>query len=117
MNTQLKKVARLLFFAIAAVFVCAVTYASEVMVEDVKMKNVPGACRVFGKIRNLENHAIKGYVKIKFLDANNDIIKTTKTYVNDLDPVEPGQAGPFDYYTEPENCDDVVGFNVLFKDM
>ena len=106
----------LLFFAGAAVFIC-LAYAGDVKVEDIQAEKVPGACRVFGKIRNLENHAIKGYVKIKFLDGNGDILKTASTYVNDRDPIEPGQAGPFEYYTEPGDCDGAVSFQVLFRDM
>ena len=116
MIARCKMIAWLLCFASTTAFVCA-AYASEVKVEDIQAEKVPGACRISGKIRNLENHAIKGYVKIKFLDANGDIVKTASAFVNDLDPFEPSQASPFEYYIEPENCDGVVGFNVFFKDM
>ena len=116
MIARREMIAWLFCFASAVTFVCT-AYASDVKVEDIQAKKVPGACRVFGKVRNLENHAIKGYVKIKFLDGNGDILKTANTDVNGLDPIKPGQAGPFEYYTEPENCFGVVSFQVLFRDM
>jgi len=93
------------------------SYAGEVRIENVQIdKAHSNAWAVKGMVRNLENHSIEGYVKIKFLNAQGDIVKSALTYVNAGDPLNPGQAGPFEYWTEPENFTGVVNFQVLFRD-
>ena len=91
--------------------------ASEVSVEGLILKKEhSNAWAIAGKIRNLESHSIKGYVKIKFLNSKDDITKTAKTYVNDMDPIEPGQAAPFEYWTSPSNYSGVSNYQIIFVD-
>lgn len=89
--------------------------SSKTKVENVKIKkDNKFAWAVVGMIRNESSSEIKGYVKIKFLNSSGDIVNTTMTRVNDGDSFEPGQAASFDYYTEPDNFDDVTDFDVHF---
>ena len=83
--------------------------------ENIKInKESKYAWSVKGMVRNITSFPIKGYVKIKFLNSNNDIVYTTKTSVNDGDSFSTGQAASFEYYTEPENFDGVINFDVEF---
>jgi len=93
------------------------SYASDVRAENVRIvKEHSNAWAVKGMVRNLENHSIKGYVKIKFLNSQGDILKTANAYVNDGDPLSPGQAGAFEYWTGPKDFQGVVNFQVIYKD-
>lgn len=90
-------------------------FSSKTNVENVKIKkDNENAWTVTGMIRNNSPSNIKGSVKIKFLTSNSDIIHTTKTRVNDGDILKPGQAGVFDYYTEPKNFNGVTDFDIKF---
>ncbi|MFC1567465.1 hypothetical protein ACFL3R_01340 [Thermodesulfobacteriota bacterium] len=94
------------------------SYAGNVEAENVRIvKEHSNAWAVKGMVRNLENHSIKGYVKIKFLNSQGDVLKTAKTYVNDRDPLSPGQAGSFEYWASPSDFQGVVNFQIIFKDM
>ena len=87
----------------------------RVAIEGVKLdKKDSNAWAVVGKVRNLESYKIKGYVKIKFIDSNGDVVKTHSAYVNDLDLLEPGQAGNFEFFASPKDYDGVVNFKVIF---
>ena len=48
------------------------------------------------------------------VDSNGDIVKTYSAFVNGGDPLKPGQAGPFEYWTNPDDFDGVVDFQVIF---
>lgn len=83
--------------------------------ENIKInKENKFAWSVKGMARNISALPIKGYVNIKFLNSNNDIVYTTKTRVNDGDSFSSGQAASFEYYTEPKNFDGVINFDVQF---
>ena len=89
--------------------------SSKFKVEKVKIKeDSKFAWAVVGMIRNESSSDIKGYVKIKFLNSNGDIVYTTKAKVNDGDSFGPGRAASFDYFTEPKNFDGVTDFEVDF---
>ena len=95
----------------------SIAFASEVSVEGLTLKKEhSNAWAIAGKVRNLESSPIKGYVKIKFLDSKGDITKTVKAYVNDMDPIGPGQAGPFEYWTSPSDFSGVSNYQVIFVD-
>lgn len=90
-------------------------YAADISVEDLTLsKKYTETWGVTGKIRNNESSAIRGYVKIKFIDGANDITKTASAYVNGNDPVGPGQAAPFEYWTESTDFKGVENFQVIF---
>jgi len=100
--------------------------ASEVRVENVSIDNTTYYNKYEGRAltwgvrgmgRNMENHPIKGYVKMKFLTSGGDIVKSVSAYVNDGDPINPGQAGSFEYWTNREDFDGVRDFQVIFRDM
>ena len=94
-----------------------IVFASEVSIEGLNLKKeLSNAWAIAGKVRNMESSSIKGYVKIKFLDSEGDITKTVKAYVNDMDPIEPGQAGPFEYWTSPSDFSGVSNYQVIFVD-
>ena len=89
--------------------------SSKVKVENVKIKeDSKFAWAVVGMIRNESSSDLKGYVKIKFLNSNGDIVNTAKAKVNDGDFFSPGQAASFDYFTEPKNFEGVTNFDVDF---
>jgi len=94
-----------------------VVFASDVAVEGLNIKkHDSNTWGIFGKIRNLESHAISGSVKIKFLNANGDITVTHRAKVNDGDPINPGQAGPFKYWDKPSEFTGVSDYQVIFVD-
>ena len=89
--------------------------SSKTKVENVEIKkDNKFAWAVVGMIQNESSSEIKGYVKIKFLNSNGDILNTAKAKVNDGDSFGPGQAANFDYFTEPNNFDGVTDFAVDF---
>lgn len=67
-----------------------------------------------GKVRNLANSDVRGYVSIKFLDSNGNITYSTRTRVNDGDLFTHNQTAPFEYHTQPENFTGVTDFDVEF---
>ena len=88
---------------------------SKTKVENVKIKKEhSNAWAVTGMIRNESSTSIKGAVKIKFLNSKGDVVHSNRAYVNDGDPIKPGQAGNFEYFTDPEKFDDVTDFDVVF---
>jgi hypothetical protein len=88
---------------------------AKVSVENVKMvKEYPNAWTVRGFIRNNDSQSIKGWVKIKFINSNGDIVHSYDAYVNGGDPVKPGQAGSFSYTTDPSDFNDIKEFDILF---
>jgi len=94
---------------------CKIDNSNETSVENVKVqKDNKFAWAVVGSIRNVSDSEINGYVKIKFLTSNGDIVNTAKTKVNDGDSFSSGQAASFEYYTEPSNFDNVTDFDVEF---
>lgn len=91
------------------------TTTIKTKVENVRIeKKYTETWAVSGMIRNIGNTNIKGAVKIKFLNSRGDIIYNTRTYVNDGDPIKPGQAGSFEYFTNSERFDNVTDFDVVF---
>lgn len=84
-------------------------------VENVRIsKDHRNAWAVKGSIRNKASHAIKGAVKIKFVNSKGDIVHSNRAYVNGGDSFEAGQAANFEYFTDPETFNDVVDFKVEF---
>ncbi|WP_421898024.1 hypothetical protein [Marinoscillum sp.] len=84
-------------------------------IEDIKIvKEHSNAWAVRGMVRNISSSSIKGAVKIKFLNSNGDILHSHQAYVNDGDPLNPNQAGAFEYFDDPEEFTNVVDFDVEF---
>ena len=84
-------------------------------VENVRIeKDHSNAWGVKGMIRNVSSANISGAVKIKFINSNGDIVHSTRAYVNDGDPIKPGQAGPFEYFVAPKVFEDLSKFDVEF---
>lgn len=116
---KLNKNAIIIFFTILNIsFFSPTCFASEVRIENVHADKTSSkeTWGVKGKVRNLENHPIKGYVKIKYIDAQGDILQSVNAWVNDGDLVEPGQAAAFEYWDSRKNLEDAVRFQVIFKD-
>lgn len=88
---------------------------NKVGIENVHInKKNKYAWSVEGMVRNKTSSNIKGYVKIKFVNSNGDITYTTMTKVNDGDYFKPSQSANFDYYTEPNNFEGVIDFDIIF---
>lgn len=88
---------------------------ANVSVEDLTVnKSIKNAWCVKGKIRNQESKALKGYVKIKFLDSKGDVLKSAMAPVNGNDSLNPGQAGVFEYFTSPNDFKNVTHYDVIF---
>ena len=88
---------------------------SKVEVENIQIKKeYSNAWAVTGLVRNISSTDIKGAVKVKFLNSNGDVVHNNAAFVNDGDPIRPGQAGNFEYYADPDKFDDVTNFDVLF---
>jgi len=88
---------------------------SKIEVEDVRLvKEYPNAWTVKGMIRNNDSKNIKGWVKIKLVNSKGDIVHSFNAYVNDGDPIEPGQAGFFSYTTTPSDFNDITDYRVIF---
>ncbi len=106
-----------LILAVAMALSCSPAFASKVQVENVRVeKDYSNSWTVAGEVRNLEDHPIKGYVKVKFVNSRGDIVYTSASPVNDEDPLSPGQAGPFACHHDPSKFDGVVRFEVIFID-
>jgi len=89
--------------------------STKTKVENIQIKKEhSNAWAVIGMIRNESSADIKGAVKIKFLNSKGDIVHNTRAKVNDGDPIKPGQAGNFKYFTDPDKFDDVTNFDIKF---
>ncbi len=106
-------------FTFMLITITNIVYASNVGIENVRAnpKIRPGTWCMSGLVRNLENHLIKGLVKIKFLNSRGDIIKSAFAPMNGGEPIAPNQAGLFEYYADAKTYEDIVDYQIIFKDM
>lgn len=82
-------------------------------VSDVKVtKDYPETWSVNGMVRNNLKRPAQIAVKLKFLNANRDIVYSTLATINSFDAVPPGVAAPFHFATDPNKFDGVVDFDV-----
>ena len=109
----------ILLFMLAVSFAATGSYAAEVEIGgfNVDQTTNPSFWAIEGWVRNLEAYPIKGYVEIKFLNANGSIVKSVATAVNDAQPVEPGAVGAFVYRTFSSYFKGVMDFNVFFVEV
>jgi hypothetical protein len=115
MIAQSKLVPVLLCFGLVAAL-ASMVYASEVSVEGATMEYHFGVWVVLGKVRNLEKHPIRGFVKIKFIDANRNIVKSVNAFVTSRDSLAPGQAAPFELWTNFRGSAGELDFEIDFVD-
>jgi len=115
MIAQSKLVPVLLCFGLVAAL-ASMVYASEVSVEGASMKNRLGVWVVVGKVRNLEKHPIRGFVRIKFVDANSNIVKSVNAFVTSRDSLAPGQDAPFELWTNFQGSAGELDFEIDFVD-
>jgi hypothetical protein len=115
MIAQSKLVPVLLCFGLVAAL-ASMVYASEVSVEGATMENRFGVWVVVGKVRNLEKHPIRGFVRIKFIDANRNIVKSVNAFVTSRDSLAPGQAAPFELWTNFRGSAGELDFEIDFVD-
>ena len=114
---------------IIIVVICAVVYLpslfkSENTVKQVTTKYVVenthivkphyNAWGVKGMVRNTSPYPIRGYVHIKFINSNGDIVHDNYAPVNDADPLPSGVGCYFEYFVEPVRFHDVVKFDIKF---
>ena len=110
-----KLVPVLLCFGLVAAL-ASMVYASEVSVEGVTMENQFGVWVVVGKVRNLEKHPIRGFVRIKFIDANSNMVKSVNAFITSLDSLAPSQAAPFELWTNFRGSAGELDFEIDFVD-
>jgi hypothetical protein len=110
-----KLVPVLLWFGLVAAL-ASIVYASEVSVEGATMKNEFGVWVIEGRVRNLEKHPIRGFVRIKFLDANGNIVKSVNAFVTSRDSLAPGQAASFELWTNFTRSTGKLDFEIDFVD-
>lgn len=113
MTMRGKFVLLLLCFGLVAALTSMV-YASEVSIEGATMKDQLGVWVVEGKVRNLEKHPIRGFVRIKFLDANGNIVKLANAFVTSRDSIAPGQAASFELWTNFTGSTGKLDFEIDF---
>jgi hypothetical protein len=109
----------ILLFMLAFSFAANDSYAAEVEIGglNVDQTSNPTFWAIEGSVRNLEIYPIKGYVKIKFLNANGSIVKSVNAAVNDAQPLEAGAVGAFVYQTFSSYFTGVEDFLVVFVEV
>ncbi len=112
---QSKLVPALLCFGLVAALT-SIVYASEVSVEGATMENRFGVWVIVGKVRNLEKHPIRGFVRIKFIDANSNIVKSVNAFITSRDSLAPGQAASFELWTNFPRSAGKLDFEIDFVD-
>ena len=110
-----KLVPVLLCFGLVAAL-ASMVYASEVSVERATMENRFGVWVVAGKVKNLEKHPIRGFVRIKFINANRNIVKSANAFVTSRESLAPGQAAPFELWTNFRDSAGKLDFEIHFVD-
>ncbi len=89
--------------------------STNVTVEDIKVdKQLKDSWTISGKIKNISDKAVKGIVKIKFINSKGDIVHKHKAMVNDGDSIVPGNTANFKYSAKAKKFDDVVDYKVEF---
>ena len=109
----------ILLFMLALSFAAAGSYAAEVEIGELNVDQTsnPSFWAIEGSVRNLEDHDIKGYVRIGFVDSNGTMVKLVFAAVNDAQPVAPGAVGAFKYQTFSSYFRGVEDFNVVFVEV
>ena len=109
----------ILLFMLAVSFAAPGSHAAEVEIGgfNVDQTTNPSFWAIEGWVRNLEAYPIKGYVEIKFLNANGSIVKSVAAAVNDAQPFESGEVGAFTYQTFSSYFKGVDDFNVFFVEV
>jgi hypothetical protein len=109
----------ILLFTLAISFDAIETYAADVEIKNVSVDQTfdSSLWAIKGTVRNLESRPIKGYVKIKFLNANGQIFKSAATAVNDATPLDPNQIGNFLYPAFKSYFTRAVNFQVNFVEV
>ena len=109
----------ILLFMLALSFAGNQSYAAEVEIGDLNVDQTsnPSFWAIEGSVRNLEDHPIKGYVKIRFLNSNGSIVKSAAAAVNDAQPVAPGAVGAFVYQAFSSYFSGVEDFAVVFVEV
>ncbi|MFI8377312.1 hypothetical protein [Leeuwenhoekiella sp. NPDC079379] len=67
-----------------------------------------------GSVRNIANKEIKGYIKVKYLNSENDIIGDAKAHINQGDYFRSGQSVLFKINKDPKELESVEYFDVQF---
>ncbi len=109
----------ILLFMLALSFAAHESYAAEVEIGALNLDQTsnPSFWAIEGSVRNLESHPIKGYVKIKFLNKEGQIVKAVATAVNDGQPISPSGSGAFVYRAFSSHFTGVAGFKVVFVEV
>jgi hypothetical protein len=92
-----RPVITVLLFMPALSFAAIESYAAEFEIKNIYVDQTldTSLWAIKGTAHNLESRPIKGYVKIKFLNAKGQIFKAAAAAVNDSKPLEPDQIGKF----------------------
>jgi hypothetical protein len=89
-----------------------------VEITDVRIhKDYTKSWAVKGMVKNISNKNISGYVKIKFIDSSGNIKGSYSAFVNDRDSFNPNQSAYFEYYTDADDFNGIIDFNVTFYEL
>ena len=109
----------ILLFMLALSFAAHESNAAEVEIGALNLDRTSNTSfwAIEGSVRNLESHDIRGYVDIKFLNNEGQIVKAVATAVNDGQPIAPGESGAFVYRTFSTHFSGIAGFKVVFEEV
>jgi hypothetical protein len=109
----------LFLFTLAISFAAIESYAADVEIKNISVDQTfdTSLWAIKGTVRNMESRPIKGYVKIKFLNAKGQIFKAAATAVNDTNPLDPDQIGKFLYPAFKSYFRRAVNFQVNFVEV
>jgi hypothetical protein len=109
----------LFLFTLAISFAAFESYAADVEIKNINVDQTfdTSLWAIKGTVRNLESRPIKGYVKIKFLNAKGQIFKAAATAVNNANPLDPDQTGNFQYPAFKSYFRRAVNFQVNFVEV
>jgi hypothetical protein len=112
-------ISTLFLFTLAISFAAIESYAADVEIKNISVdqKFDTSLWAIKGTVRNLESRQIKGYVKIKFLNAQGQIFKAAAAAVNDTNPLDPDQIGKFLYPAFKSYFRGAVNFQVNFVEV
>ena len=89
-----------------------------VEIYDVRIhKDYTKTWAVKGMVKNISNRNLSGSVKIKFIDNNGNIKRSYGAFVNDRDVFYPNQSAYFEYYTNVDDFNGIIDFDVTFNEL
>ena len=88
-------------------------------IHDVRIeKRWSNAWGVVGKVANTGKYSRRGAAQIDFINSKGEVVKTISAKVTGIffgPELEPGEWLPFEYWTDPDDFDDVKVRDMKFR--